>query len=107
MNILLGNIYRLCILLEKLFVLFLNNIDKVKEINFNPKFLNKGITYEGAYETFVCKKCYFQKINIENVPDEDKKQEEKLDIIYLWNLLKKNVNSLICFFIKLMFFIYF
>ena len=51
------------------------DIDKVKETNFTPKFLNKGITYEEAYETFVCKKCYFQKINIENVPDEDKKQE--------------------------------
>lgn len=51
------------------------DIDKVKETNFTPKFLNKGITYEEAYETFVCKKCYYQKINIENVPDEDKKQE--------------------------------
>ena len=50
-------------------------IDKVKECNFIPKFLNNGITFEQAYETFVCKKCYYQKIDVQNVNDIDKKQE--------------------------------
>ena len=32
------------------------DIDKVKETNFTPKYLDNSITYEEAKETFVCKK---------------------------------------------------
>ena len=49
------------------------DIDKVKETGFTPKFLDKGITYEEASETFVLKKWYFQFMDASQIPDDVKK----------------------------------
>ena len=49
------------------------DIDKVKETGFTPKFLDKGITYEEASETFVLKKWYFQFMDANQIPDDVKK----------------------------------
>ncbi len=49
------------------------DIDKVKETGFTPKFLDKGITYEEASETFVLKKWYFQFMDATQIPDDVKK----------------------------------
>lgn len=45
------------------------DIDKVKEINFSPVYLENGITYMEAYQTIVCKKIYVQQIDKNNIPD--------------------------------------
>ena len=49
------------------------DIDKVKETGFTPKFLDKGITYEEASETFILKKWYFQFMDASQIPDDVKK----------------------------------
>ena len=42
--------------------------DKVKEAGLTPKFLENGITFEEAKETYVCKKIYFEQFNREKIP---------------------------------------
>ena len=46
------------------------DIDKVKETKFTPKFLDKGITYEEAKETFVLKKWFVQLMDLDKFPQE-------------------------------------
>ena len=53
------------------------DIDKVKETGFTPKFLENGITYEQASETFVLKKWYVQKMDESNIPEDVKKSYYK------------------------------
>ncbi len=48
------------------------DIDKVKETNFTPKYLDNSITYEEAKETFVCKKIYCEQMNKDNLSEEVK-----------------------------------
>ena len=47
--------------------------DKVKLSGLTPKFLENGITYEEASETFVCKKIYFEQMNKDKFPELAKK----------------------------------
>ena len=42
--------------------------DKVKEAGLTPKFLENGITFEEAKETFVCKKIYFEQMHRDKIP---------------------------------------
>ena len=44
------------------------DINKVELTNLTPEFLNNGISFKEAILTIVCKKIYFQDLNIENVP---------------------------------------
>lgn len=46
------------------------DIDKVKECGFHPVFLEKGITYQEAKETFVLKKIYMQQMDKSAFPEE-------------------------------------
>ena len=48
------------------------DIDKVKETNFTPKYLDNSITYEEAKETFICKKLYIEQMNKDSLPEEVK-----------------------------------
>ncbi|MCF0151399.1 MAG: flavin reductase, partial [Firmicutes bacterium] len=41
--------------------------DKVAQVGFEPEFLEDGITFRQASETFVCKKIYAQQLNWEDV----------------------------------------
>ena len=45
------------------------NSDKLSLMNLTPLFLNKSITFEEAKLTIVCKKIYFQDLDIKNVPE--------------------------------------
>ncbi len=49
------------------------DVDKVKEAGLTPKFLENGITFEEASETFVCKKIYMDQLDIKKFPDFAKK----------------------------------
>ena len=51
--------------------------DKVKLTGLTPKFLENGITYEEASETYVCKKIYCQQLDKEKFPELAKKFYEK------------------------------
>ena len=37
-----------------------------------PKYLDKGITFEEAKYTLVCRKLFKQQLAIENIPEEEK-----------------------------------
>ena len=43
--------------------------DKVKLSGLTPKFLENGITYEEAYETYVCKKIYMKELDKSKFPE--------------------------------------
>ncbi len=49
------------------------NRDKVKESGLTPKFLNHGVTYQEAEETFLCKKIYMEQLNMDKIPQDAKK----------------------------------
>ena len=49
------------------------DFDKVKLSGLTPKFLENGITYEEATETFVCKKIYCEQMDKEKFPELAKK----------------------------------
>ena len=51
--------------------------DKVKEAGLTPKFLENGVTYEEAKETFVCKKIYMNQMDGSKFPELSKKFYEK------------------------------
>lgn len=46
------------------------DIDKVKEIGFHPIQLENGVGFTEAEKTIVCKKLYFQDLNINNIPED-------------------------------------
>ena len=43
--------------------------DKVKLSQLTPKFLENGVTYEEASETYVCKKMYCEQMNKDKFPE--------------------------------------
>ena len=45
------------------------DFDKVKLAGLTPKFLENGITYEEATETYVCKKIYMKEMDKSKFPD--------------------------------------
>ncbi len=45
------------------------DFDKVKLSGLTPKFLENGITYEEAYETYVCKKIYMKELDKSKFPE--------------------------------------
>ena len=51
--------------------------DKVKLSGLTPKFLENGITYEEATETFVCKKIYCHQMDKDKFPELAKKFYER------------------------------
>lgn len=53
------------------------NVDKIKESRLTPKFLENGITFEQAKETFVCKKIYMDQMNKEKFPKDALKLYER------------------------------
>ena len=53
------------------------NIDKIKEAILTPKYLENGIIFEEAKETFVCKKMYMDQMNKEKFPKEVLKLYER------------------------------
>ena len=53
------------------------NIDKIKEANLTPKYLENGITFEQANETFICKKIYMEQMNKEKFPKDALKLYER------------------------------
>lgn len=44
--------------------------DKVKAAGLTPKFLENGVTYVEALETFVCRKLYMAQMRMEDLPEE-------------------------------------
>lgn len=44
------------------------DIDKVKECSFHPIYLDNGVTYKEAEETFVCKKIFMQQLDKDKIP---------------------------------------
>ena len=44
--------------------------DKVAEAGLTPVFLPQGVTFSGARVTLVCKKIYFQTLDLANMPPE-------------------------------------
>ena len=45
------------------------DFDKVQLTGLTPKFLENGITYEEAYETYVCKKIYMKELDKSKFPE--------------------------------------
>lgn len=45
------------------------NMDKAKAAGFTPKTLEKGVTYEEAKETLVCRRLFMQQLNKEDFPE--------------------------------------
>jgi flavin reductase (DIM6/NTAB) family NADH-FMN oxidoreductase RutF len=48
------------------------DFDKVKLAGLTPKFLENGITYEEATETYVCKKIYMNEMDKSKFPEKTK-----------------------------------
>lgn len=48
--------------------------NKMKEISLTPKFLEQGVTFKEAKQTFVCRKLYMGQFNLEGI-DEEVKQK--------------------------------
>ena len=48
------------------------DFDKVKLAGLTPKFLENGITYEEANETYVCKKIYMKEMDKTKFPENEK-----------------------------------
>ena len=48
------------------------DFDKVKLAGLTPKFLENGITYEEATETYVCKKIYMKEMDKTKFPENEK-----------------------------------
>ena len=48
------------------------DFDKVKLTGLTPKFLDNGITYEEASETYVCKKIYMKEMDKTKFPETEK-----------------------------------
>ena len=46
------------------------NIDKIKEAKLTPKYLERGITFEEAKETIICRKMYMEQMDKEKFPKE-------------------------------------
>lgn len=50
------------------------NTNKMEEISLTPKFLQNGITFEQAKQTFVCKKLYTGQFNLAQIEEQTKQQ---------------------------------
>ena len=48
--------------------------NKMQEISLTPKFLDTGITFNEASQTFVCKKLYVGQFDLNNMDKQTKKQ---------------------------------
>ncbi len=48
--------------------------NKMKEISLTPKFLDNGITFKEATQTFVCKKLYMGKFDLNQLEKQTKQQ---------------------------------
>lgn len=59
--------------LEKMGTLSGRDVDKAAASGLTPKFLENGVTYEEASETFVCRKIYMAPMKYEDVPDAAKR----------------------------------
>ena len=46
------------------------DMDKMRGSGLTPKYLDKGITFEEAKYTLVCRKLFKQQLAIENIPEE-------------------------------------
>lgn len=61
------------------------NMDKVAETKLTPDFLEKGISYQEAKLTLICKKIYFQDLemkHIQNIPEQDLERYYKTEPIH-------------------------
>ena len=59
--------------LEKMGTLSGRDMDKPAASGLTPKFLENGVTYAEASETFVCRKIYMAPMKYEDVPDAAKR----------------------------------
>lgn len=57
------------------------DLDKISLTNLTPKFLNNGITFNEAKLTIVCKKIYFQDLDINNI-DLNSFSSKEVDRLY-------------------------
>lgn len=57
------------------------DLDKISLTNLTPKFLNNGITFNEAKLTIVCKKIYFQDLDINNI-DLNSVSSKEVDRLY-------------------------
>lgn len=48
--------------------------NKMQEISLTPKFLDNGITFNEAKQTFVCKKLYMGQMDLNNLDEQTKQQ---------------------------------
>ncbi len=48
--------------------------NKMQEISLTPKFLDNGITFKEAKQTFVCKKLYMGQMDLNNLDEQTKQQ---------------------------------
>ena len=45
-------------------------MDKMHDSGLTPKFFDKGVTFEEAKYTLVCRKLYMQPLAVENIPED-------------------------------------
>ena len=57
------------------------NIDKVSLTKLTPEFINKAITFKESKLTIICKKIYFQDLDINNIDSSSIPQKE-IDRLY-------------------------
>ena len=69
------------------------DFDKVKLSGLTPKFLENGITYEEATETYVCKKIYMNEMDKSKFPTEEKVSKMYKDEPAHYNIFDINVNE--------------
>ena len=50
------------------------NTNKMQEISLTPNFLEKGITFKEASQTFVCKKLYMGQMDLNKMDEQTKQQ---------------------------------
>lgn len=58
------------------------DIDKIALTKLTPEFLKEGTTFKNAKLTIVCKKIYYQDLNINNIPTDEKNRFYKNEPVH-------------------------